>query len=366
MALYVFVAAAIALPVAAYGAFRMTRGSGNNAKKNAGDRCWGIKNRLDQKRGELFAAESKLSLQQLALDALKKKIEQKQDELKSRINDTVKKKIKDAVGLDERTALGRAVNLAESVKATYDDLVEKFEQAKKIKQALEAQRTKLNGETRSLESAYAECVAGLSGLAVTRTGGLEITVPSIGRKTMYILHGGATGKPDPLNDEFFKKIVQNIPDAGSILAVYFARKEDEYQNFFAQDKKLFEKAAGRKKIQPALASQKDFMKQLKAADAVYIRGGETPRLLTTLKHYPKFQGALQGKIVAGSSAGAYVLSTNYYSNEQGGVFQGLGILPINITCHFNGDQKVLDQLKKKSSQLKTVVLKDCESTVISA
>ena len=182
--------------------------------------------------------------------------------------------------------------------------------------------------------------------------------------TKFILHGGYTSVQNEHNDGFFKEIVRDISDGGQVLIVYFARNEDEYEKLFEQDTQQFEKAANGKKLKLALADMSSFIDQVKSSSAIYIRGGETQRLLEALRHYPNFASVIRGKTVAGSSAGAYVLATNYDTNSKKENRKGLAILPLNVMCHFHNNFEALDELKRRAPELETITLKNYEYKVV--
>jgi peptidase E len=181
----------------------------------------------------------------------------------------------------------------------------------------------------------------------------------------YILHGGNTSTPNDLNSNFFKEITNELKNGDTILIVYFARKKEDYQKCFEQEKNNFLKAAPEKEFNLIVADEKNFIKQLKQAQTVYIRGGETLLLINTLKNYPEFIELLaETKVVAGSSAGAYALARYYYSHSQNTVLEGLGVVPVAIRCHFKGEGDIREELIKVAKGLKVVLLDDCEFEII--
>jgi peptidase E len=184
--------------------------------------------------------------------------------------------------------------------------------------------------------------------------------------TKYILHGGYTKLENDSNRAFFREIVKDLLDTATILLVYFAREDVEIPKLFERDKKSF-LGTGKKDLNFLVASSEDFIQQIQNADAVYLSGGETEKLLNTLKQFPAFAKAVTGKVVAGSSAGAYALARYYYSNSRNTVSEGLGILPVKVVCHFKSkihDVPATDPvelMEKYSENLELVVLADCES-----
>ena len=74
------------------------------------------------------------------------------------------------------------------------------------------------------------------------------------------------------------------------------------------------------------------------AQVVYIRGGSTEVLLSELhKQNIHLETALQGKTLAGSSAGAQAISKYYYVVDSLQVGEGLGLLPNKVVVHYQSD-----------------------------
>ena len=180
--------------------------------------------------------------------------------------------------------------------------------------------------------------------------------------TKFILHGGNTSTLNSSNNDFFVEIIKDVPNKGRILIVYFSRKEEEYHDLFKQDEVNFLSNAENKELELVIAKKEQFINQLKEADAIYIRGGDTFKLLEVLKH-SDFIKNIGGKIVAGSSAGAYVLSRYFFSRNTNDIHKGLGFLPIKIICHYEGEQGIIDRLKEFGDDLEIVSLRDYEFRV---
>jgi peptidase E len=187
--------------------------------------------------------------------------------------------------------------------------------------------------------------------------------------TKYILHGGFTRTPNELNRKFMAEVVKDIPDGGQLLIVYFSRNDEEYPKLIEQDKEPFEAAATGKEIKVVVADKGKFVQQLKSSDAIYMRGGETELLMQELEKHPDFGSLVQGKTVAGSSAGAYVLAKYYHSASRGGIHKGLGLVPVRVICHYQSDgfdtpDDPMAVMKDNPEDLRLIVLKDFEYEVI--
>ncbi len=181
--------------------------------------------------------------------------------------------------------------------------------------------------------------------------------------TKFILHGGGEGQGGKEHDAFFREIIKNLPKQARVLCVYFAvpdelvqEKHKVYVEYFKRNN------LDDKKIELKVASKENFIEEIKWADAVYFRGGQTVLLLEQIKKYPDFKKELLKKrLVAGSSAGVYFLSNYAYSAHRDVIYKGLGILDIKSNCHYEED-KDLSKLDKLPGKL--VVLKEGEFVII--
>ena len=175
-------------------------------------------------------------------------------------------------------------------------------------------------------------------------------------KIKYILSGGYAGRPNEENDKFFREILDTDKKKLMILLVYFAKDESEYDRVTAEDKYQFEHLKGDKELSFEIAKKEKFIEQVNGADIVYLHGGKTLRLLEFLQKQENLREFFSGKIIAGESAGAYVLSTCFYSKSEGGVFKGLGLVPTKTICHYIGENK--EKLFDCPNELETLLLPD--------
>lgn len=185
--------------------------------------------------------------------------------------------------------------------------------------------------------------------------------------TIYILHGGGSGTASEANTKFFSEITSRLSDGTTILCVYYARPEEDWNELFVQDKRFLQQTRMDVvfHIEQAAAEPQKFLVQLQHASAVFIRGGETDLLKSRLKHPEQLNNLFQGKIIAGSSADAYILSTYYYSNGKDILQDGFGILPIKVFCHYTDQKKEkLISLQNYKEDLPIYQLCDQEYAII--
>lgn len=161
--------------------------------------------------------------------------------------------------------------------------------------------------------------------------------------TTCLFHGGFTRKDNDLNRAFYKDFASRIPDGGTILYVYFAsRDEVEHENpaRFAEHQAFVMREAGDKTFVHRMAELATFVEEAKKADAIFINGGNPEKLMRALRSLPDFKALMQGKVVAGSSSGAYALSSYYYSiTPEAGVYDGFGVAPVKVICHYESESE---------------------------
>jgi len=185
--------------------------------------------------------------------------------------------------------------------------------------------------------------------------------------TKYILHGGRTSTPSIHNTNFFKEMVKDLPEPVRILNVYFAISKEKWEELFEGDKKKFSSFNPDTEMEFTLASDDidTFINQIKSADTIYIRGGRELLVYEIFKKIENLKGLFDGKVVGGSSAGAYVLSRYSYSNNRDSIQKGTGVLPIKCFAHYS-DEKAdkLKILKEYGEDLKIYTIPETEFIVI--
>jgi len=177
--------------------------------------------------------------------------------------------------------------------------------------------------------------------------------------TKYILHGGAIGNKTQDNKKFFIEIAKSLSKNANILCVYFSKDKNQWPELFEQDKNNFSSASPQKVFNFILADDKKFIltNQIKEAEAIYFLGGNTDNIKAIIGNVENLKELLNGKIVAGESAGVNFLSKYFYSNRIENVSEGLGILPIKTFCHYTEEKSdKLERLKSHGEELKVYTI----------
>lgn len=164
--------------------------------------------------------------------------------------------------------------------------------------------------------------------------------------TKFILHGGNTGVENKDNNAFFSEFTKDFSNTKSvnILLVYFSRNESKWVDLEKQDIEKITKFSKNKNIIFKTAKEDIFEEQMKKADVIYFRGGDTYKLLEKLIKIKNLKSLFDNKIVIGSSAGACVLGKYFYDNDYDKLDNGLGMVDYKIFCHY--DESCLELIKR--------------------
>ncbi len=98
------------------------------------------------------------------------------------------------------------------------------------------------------------------------------------------------------------------------------------------------------------------------SDVVYLRGGHTQQLFRLLSLDTDWISELDGKILAGTSAGAEVIASYYHVLSTNRTGEGFGLVPIKVIPHWKSDyfddtkqdidwKKALKELKEYKEDL---------------
>jgi hypothetical protein len=185
------------------------------------------------------------------------------------------------------------------------------------------------------------------------------------RTTKYILHGGDTSQRNRGNDAFFREMTSGLHGRVKILLNYFACEGRDMEKLAAQDKQRLLRCSKNKNLEFQVAETGAFENQLRWADVMYLRGGSTATLMKKLKIFKSVLKLFDGKVIAGSSAGAYAISKYYWGNNAKALGRGLGALEIKCYCHCKpNDTRIIKTLLEYKEELPMVLLPEHEMLVI--
>lgn len=156
--------------------------------------------------------------------------------------------------------------------------------------------------------------------------------------TKFILVGGYLHKAADSGQAFCQELVKGLKEPVKILVCMFARPEESWAVALTKDKKFFADHLPGKKLEIKLADPEKFIEQVKWAEVIFLRGGDAePLLVNLLSENSHWLNHLDGKTVAGTSAGADALAKYYYSLDHNKIEEGIGLLDIKVIPHYFSD-----------------------------
>jgi cyanophycinase-like exopeptidase len=151
-------------------------------------------------------------------------------------------------------------------------------------------------------------------------------------KTRYILVGGADRNAKDGGRALGEAMAHGLDNAPKVLSCLFAEPREVWEEKFITRQAYFAVAFGQE-VECELAMPSTFEVQVKAADVIYLHGGDDALLGHYLDTYdlPKL---FAGKTVVGTSAGGDYLSTIYWTCDWRTIGHGSGLVPVAYIPHF--------------------------------
>jgi peptidase E len=192
--------------------------------------------------------------------------------------------------------------------------------------------------------------------------------------TKYILAGGYVNKAEDGGKAFYEELVKGINNKPvKILDCMFARPIEDWEETFKSDQNLFSQFI--KDFELELAVQEKFVEQVKNSDVIFLRGGHTQQLFKLLSQDKAWINELDGKVLAGTSAGAQVIAKYYHVLSSSRTGDGFGLLPVKFIPHWKANDfdeipkdidwdKALKELKDHKEDLPIYTLAEGEFIVL--
>jgi peptidase E len=185
----------------------------------------------------------------------------------------------------------------------------------------------------------------------------------------YLLHGGATSKNLPGNNRFFAQFTELVvKEAVSILLCYWARKRSEWKSLSDRDTTTIRKNTNKQVTLHVVEDVKDLFSMIDQSDVLYVAGGEAELLEPYYRDLSSLKKKLNGKVYAGSSMGAFLAAQSYVlsfdSQDGNSKHKGLGLLPIQVLCHWNVEEKKKFKLGLLDDTQPIIVLNEGEFVTI--
>jgi broad specificity phosphatase PhoE len=217
------------------GTFVFVRAKKKNNKKD--DPCQEIKDELEQKKSDLKSATAEISIKERMLKELKKKAEDKEEQIKDRAirkaKEITKKRI---LRLEEEGLTNRAINALENAAGIYGSAAEKIEQLKEVIEALKIKQQGATEEIRRLESSYKTCRLGNAGAEAIKGAATFNLFHSNPTKITYFVHGTTTDNEKDISSGWSAVELSELGVTQSI-ALKEEIKEKKFDVVFCSDLK---------------------------------------------------------------------------------------------------------------------------------
>lgn len=155
--------------------------------------------------------------------------------------------------------------------------------------------------------------------------------------TKYILIGGYPRKAEDGGKALAEEMVKGFEEPIKLLICYFARPRLQWELNMVEDHLFFGGHLSGKKVEYQMAKVDTFIDQIRWMDVMYIRGGTTETLLEKLAECPGWEKELEGKTIAGSSAGAMAIAKYWYGLDTLKLGDGLGFVPVKVLVHYRSN-----------------------------
>lgn len=189
--------------------------------------------------------------------------------------------------------------------------------------------------------------------------------------TKFILIGGYPRRAEDGGKALAEEMVKGFNDPIKLLICYFARPRIHWEVNMVEDRLFFAGHLSDRKVEYQMAQVDTFIEQLRWVNVMYIRGGTTAALLEKLAQSGDWIKELDGKTIAGSSAGAMVIAKYNYNLDTLELSEGLGLVPVKVLVHYRSNynapnidwDKAKAELKAYKEDLPILALREGEFKV---
>jgi peptidase E len=152
--------------------------------------------------------------------------------------------------------------------------------------------------------------------------------------TKYILNSGGLTAHPKLKREFHQEIIKTLSNEPHFLLVPFAQPRETWEAKFAgYQAKIAEDLPKFMRPTFELATPSTLSKQARAADVLYIPGGDDHLLQYWMKQFD-LKSLFDDKIVATNSASSDMLADSFWTCDWRSCMDGLGVVKIKFIPHY--------------------------------
>ena len=151
-----------------------------------------------------------------------------------------------------------------------------------------------------------------------------------------ILMGGRPWVTGDKGKSFSKVLFRYFPEGIKLAFCNFARSKEEWKEVENWNKKMLDSFKDGQTFEYQTLTHDNFEDVSKWADVIYIPGGNTFELLESLQQYD-LKRLWDGKVIAGSSAGAHMFCEAFDYLQDKTFAKGLGWIPAVCIPHWRDE-----------------------------
>lgn len=161
--------------------------------------------------------------------------------------------------------------------------------------------------------------------------------------TRYILHGGGIRTSADEGKALFMDMVEGLGSEAKLLLCFFAQPKEVWQEKYAEWRFRIAVNVPKVSVTFGLATIEEFAGQSKDYDGLFLYGGNSRKLIESFKDLGDFETLIERfKVVAGSSAGAIMLSQTAWDTDERKIVEGLNFVPAKVLVHYKSKSYAKD------------------------
>jgi peptidase E len=149
-----------------------------------------------------------------------------------------------------------------------------------------------------------------------------------------ILMGGRPWLASDGGQQFVDVLFRYFPKQVNLAFCIFAQPESDWQETRRTNDEMFTKCGGQRQITAKVMTTENFAEISAWADIVYLPGGNPFTLKEKIEAAGDIATLWEGKVIAGSSAGADLFCKAYPYLQERTLGEGLGWLPVACIPHW--------------------------------
>jgi len=152
-----------------------------------------------------------------------------------------------------------------------------------------------------------------------------------------VLMGGSPWKSDDMGRGLVESLIQHYPIEARVAFCIFAQPESDWRATEQVNRELIQKFAGNTKISFQTMTEDNFSEVSEWADIINLPGGNPFTLKEKLDLCGDVSSLWDGKVIAGSSAGADVLCEKYMFLQEKRIGEGFGWIKASCLPHWRAN-----------------------------